>query len=235
MQAGLALGGLVPFSTADFPGRLAAVLFTQGCPLRCRYCHNAHLRPRAANAAIDWYGAMAWLRSRQGLLDGVVISGGEPTIQPQLGSALQQIRELGFAAGLHTAGVHPRRLAGALPLLDWIGLDFKAPFARYSLIAGTRTSGERARAALDLVAERAESFEIRTTLHAALLSEADLLDMARELRNRGIARWTLQIMRPQGCEDAALRSPSRPEWLDAALHGMREIVSEIRVREGSSF
>jgi pyruvate formate lyase activating enzyme len=230
MTTGLALGGLVPFSTGDFPGRLSAVLFTQGCPLRCRYCHNPHLWPRVHEGAVSWAGAMDWLKRRRGLLDAVVVSGGEPTIQAPLGSALQQIRALGFATGLHTAGVHPQRLAAVLKYVDWVGLDIKAPFGRYDLVAGSTASGERARRALDIVVASGAAFEIRTTLHTALLSEADMLAIAGELQERGIAQWTLQIVRPQGCTDPALHTPARPAWLETLMPSLTELVPGIIVR-----
>jgi pyruvate formate lyase activating enzyme len=227
---GLTLGGVVPFSTVDFPGRLAAVLFTQGCPLRCRYCHNPHLRRRAASPARDWAATVAWLRRRVGLLDAVVFSGGEPTIQPGLADALAEVRALGFATGLHSAGTHPRRLSQALKLLDWIGLDVKAPFDRYAAVTGSIGSGAQARRALDAVLASGISYELRTTVHAALLGAADLLAIAEDLQARWVRRWVLQVFRPTGCVDAALLAPAGPGWLDAVLPSLRSRVPDIVVR-----
>ena len=227
---GLALGGLVPFSTVDFPGRLAAVLFTQGCPLRCRYCHNPHLRGRTPAQARDWATTVAWLKRRTGLLDAVVFSGGEPTIQPGLADALAEVRALGFATGLHSAGTHPRRLAQALKRLDWVGLDVKAPFDRYAAVTGSAGSGARARRALESVLASGISYEVRTTVHAALLGAADLLAIAEELQARWVRRWVLQVFRPIGCVDAALLTPSGPGWLESVLPSLRSLVPDIVVR-----
>ena len=119
-RQGFQLGGLTRFSTVDFPGRLAAVLFAQGCPLACRYCHNGHLRERSAAGSHPWQDVVAWLRTRGGLLDAVVFSGGEPTVQSGLAAALAEVRDLGFAIGLHSAGTHPGRLADTLAMIDWI-------------------------------------------------------------------------------------------------------------------
>ena len=132
----LRIGGITPLTTTDFPGRLAAVLYCQGCPWRCSYCHNPELLDATTPAEMDWPQVLAFLRKRQGLLDGVVFSGGEPTLQAGLPQALEQVRALGFATALHTGGMYPERLAAVLPLLDWVGLDIKGPEHRYADITG---------------------------------------------------------------------------------------------------
>jgi pyruvate formate lyase activating enzyme len=225
----LALGGLVPFSTGDFPGRLAAVVFAQGCPLRCRYCHNPHLRERGMGT-LSWPMVTAWLRRRRGLLDGVVVSGGEPTAQAGLADALSDIRALGFDTGLHSSGANPKRLGEVVKLLDWIGLDMKAPFNKYRKVAGSEAAGRRARQSLDTVLASGVAFEIRTTLHASLLSAEDLLLMADELRANGVRNWVLQIFRPTGCQDTELRQFGRADWLDARLPELRALVPNIAIR-----
>lgn len=157
----LAVGGLAPFTTIDFPGRLAAVVFCQGCPWRCTYCHNPHLLPRG-DGAIPWPTVSKWLESRRGLLDGVVFSGGEPLLQRGLAAALAEVRSLGFATALHTGGAYPKRLAAVLPLLDWVGFDVKAPFAEYAPIVGC-DGGGGARAALELLLASGVAYDVRCT------------------------------------------------------------------------
>ena len=94
----LRLGGLTPLTTIDFPGRLAAVLYCQGCPWRCTYCHNTELLDAATPPALPWPDALAFLHRRRGLLDGVVFSGGEPTLQAALVDALATDYEIGRAS-----------------------------------------------------------------------------------------------------------------------------------------
>ena len=162
----LALGGLVPFTTIDFPGRLAAVLFCQGCPWRCSYCHNQHLQPRSActpNNALHWSQVLDWLASRQGLIDGVVFSGGEPLLQSSLPDAIAEVRAMGFATALHTAGIYPQRLAAVLPLLDWVGFDVKAPFDAYAPIVGCN-GDPAARESLQLLLTSGVDYDIRCTV-----------------------------------------------------------------------
>jgi pyruvate formate lyase activating enzyme len=201
----LRIGGLTPLSTTDWPGMLAAVVFCQGCPWRCGYCHNPDLIPARGDNEIPWEDVLAFLHRRQGLLDGVVFSGGEPTLQAALPDAMREVRALGFRIGLHTGGAYPQRLAAVLPLVDWVGFDVKAPFADYPRITGAAGSGGPALAGLQLVLASGVEHEIRTTVHPALLADADLADVAHELAERGVKRYVIQAFRSQGCADETLR------------------------------
>jgi pyruvate formate lyase activating enzyme len=200
----LRVGGLTPLSTTDWPDMLAAVVFCQGCPWRCRYCHNPSLIPSRGAHEIAWEDVMAFLRRRQGLLDGVVFSGGEPTLQAGLRDAMVEVRALGFRIGLHTGGAYPRRLASVLPLLDWVGLDAKAPFTDYERVTGVAGSGAAALASLEHVLASGVDHEIRTTVHPSLLADAEVVNLARDLSARGIQRHVIQAFRSQGCSDAEL-------------------------------
>lgn len=191
----LQVGGVTPFTSIDYPGKLSAVVYVQGCPLRCSYCHNPHLQQRCAGTQ-TWGAVHAWLQRRVGLVDAVVFSGGEPTVDPMLEDAMHQVRALGFSVGLHSAGTHPRRLQSVLPLLDWIGLDVKAPLrdaATYERITGVRGSASRAEACLKAVLQAGVDCEIRTTAHPLWLGDAALLQLAQDLAKRGVRRYALQI------------------------------------------
>ncbi|MHB1402662.1 MAG: anaerobic ribonucleoside-triphosphate reductase activating protein [Thiobacillus sp.] len=201
----LRVGGLTPLSTTDWPGMLAAVVFCQGCPWRCGYCHNPGLIPPRGDHEIPWEDVLVFLRRRQGLLDGVVFSGGEPTAQAGLADAMREVRALGFKVGLHTGGMYPQRLAAVLPLVDWVGLDVKAPFAEYARVTGVAGSGERAHAGLLEVVASGVAHEVRTTVHPALLADAEVVGLAHDLAGRGVKTFVLQAFRSQGCADEALR------------------------------
>jgi pyruvate formate lyase activating enzyme len=200
----LRVGGFVPFTAVDYPGALAAAVFCQGCPWRCGYCHNPHLVPATGDDERDFGSLLDWLAQRRGLLDAVVFSGGEPTAQAALPHAIEAVRELGFAIGLHTGGAYPRRLDEVLQDVDWIGLDVKAPFADYATVTGIAGSGRAALASLDLVLAAGVAHEVRTTVHPALTPPAAMERLARELAGRGIERWVLQPFRPTGCANEAL-------------------------------
>lgn len=216
------VGGFVPFSTTDWPGKLAAVVFMQGCAWRCRYCHNPHLIPAQGPEERDWAAVLAWLETRQGLLEAVVFSGGEPTGQLGLADALREVRSLGFATGLHTAGIHPRRLPALLSHLDWVGLDVKAPAGEYLQVTGVPGSGLGAFVALALLQQSSVAYEVRTTVHLGLTPPESLERLAKELAVVGVREWVLQPFRPQGCGDEALtalapKGASLDEALVAAL------------------
>jgi pyruvate formate lyase activating enzyme len=205
----LQAGGFVPLSTTDYPGRLAAVVFCQGCPWGCGYCHNPHLIPTAPacrEQAPAWPDILARLSARRGLLDAVVFSGGEPLLQRGLGAAMREVRALGFKVGLHTGGAYPERLETVLPLCDWVGLDIKAPFARYDAVTGAPGSGARARASLELLVQSGVSHECRTTVHRSLHPLHELLGLAEELLLQGVECYVLQPFRAQGCRDANLNA-----------------------------
>lgn len=194
----LRIGGFTPFTTTDYPGRLAAVVFCQGCPWRCAYCHNPHLLPADGPESHAWGDILAFLETRRGLLDAVVFSGGEPTSQSGLADAMRAVKALGFAIGLHSGGMLPRRLAPLLPLLDWIGLDVKAPRAAYARVTGAPTDGEAVYASLRLILEAGVDYELRCTWHPALLSAAELAMLGEELRAAGADRLVLQEARARG-------------------------------------
>jgi anaerobic ribonucleoside-triphosphate reductase activating protein len=225
-------GGIVPFSTSDWPGRLAAVVFAQGCPWRCGYCHNPHLLPFQGADERDWASVLAWLATRKGLLEAVVFSGGEPTAQPGLADALRDVRKLGFATGIHTAGIYPRHLPELLPLLDWVGLDIKAPAADYQRVTGVSGSGLGAFVALALLQQAGIAYEVRTTVHYDLTPPDALERLARELAGVGVREWILQPFRAQGCADEALNAaaPQGARIDEALLARLREAVPGVTVR-----
>lgn len=202
--AALRVGGFERFSAVDWPGQFVAVVFCQGCAWRCGYCHNPHLIPFSESVApIAWDDIVAWLDRRHGLLDGVVFSGGEPTLQPGLRAAIATVRELGFRIGLHTGGPAPENLAAVLPLLDWVGFDFKAPFDCYAQVTG-HNHGSLARESFRRLRAAGVACEVRTTWHPRLLGEEDLAAMARTLSAEGVAEWVVQRFRATGCADESL-------------------------------
>jgi len=202
----LHVGGFVPFSATDYPDALAAVVFCQGCPWRCGYCHNPHLLASRGGDERPFASIVEWLGTRRGMLDAVVFSGGEPTMQSGLAAAIAQVRALGFKVGLHTGGAYPRRLAELLPHIDWVGIDVKAPRAEYADVTGVRESGASALASLDLVLAAGVATEVRTTVHPALTPPAVLERIARELARRSVTRWVLQTFRATGCANETLVS-----------------------------
>jgi anaerobic ribonucleoside-triphosphate reductase activating protein len=215
--AALCIGGVTPFTATDYPGKLAAVAFVQGCPWRCRYCHNPHLQPRHTAQPVSWARFIDFLQRRIGLIDAVVFSGGEPTLDPALPQAMAQVRRLGFLVGLHSGGIYPGRFAAALPHADWVGLDIKADFDDYATITGVAGSGTPAREALAMLLQSGVDHECRTTLHPALHTAAAIEALAGKLAAMGVRRYALQCVRAEGSRDSGLAARLPPDYPDAAL------------------
>ena len=194
----LRIGGFVPFSSTDYPGELAAVVFCQGCPWRCGYCHNPHLLPARGDDEHDLDAILALARApprparrrrvQRRRTDG---AGGA-------GRGDARGRAMGFAVGLHTGGAYPRRLARILPVVDWVGIDVKAPFDDYAASPACPAAARRACEPRRVLA-CGVAHEVRTTVHPALTPPAALERVARELAARGVERWVLQPFRSTGC------------------------------------
>ena len=194
----LTIAGLTSLSTCDWPGKLVATVFLQGCPWRCTYCHNPALLDSKAPGQVPWQQVRDLLNRRKGLLDGLVFSGGEPTRQSGLPAAMREVRELGFGVSLHTGGAYPARLVELLPLVDWVGLDIKALPGEYRRITGVGASGTRAFASLDLVVASGIDHEVRITVDPTVHTAEHVERLIQRVRATGARRTVLQEVRPQG-------------------------------------
>ena len=193
------ISGLNTFTLINYPGKLSCVLFAQGCPLHCSYCYNKRL---LIEPLIEWDFIADFLTRRQGLLEAVVISGGEPMMQcVELKKACLFIKSLNYKLGLHLTGLNSNKptFKEIINLTDWVGLDFKAPQNKYKDICGLNFNNFNK--ALDILIELKKDFEIRTTLDKKLTKE-DLLQMQEFLLNKGINKWYLQrLMLNEGTFD----------------------------------
>lgn len=201
----IVVGGITPLTTIDYPGELAAVIFLQGCPWRCGYCQNNDLIPRDNMNTIAWQEVITLLEKRSGLLDAVVFSGGEPTIQSGLGAAMQQVKSMGYKVGLHTAGIYPDRLQKLLKWVDWVGFDIKSARADYQQITGVKGSGERAWKSARLLLESGTAHEFRTTVHPDMLNKEQLTTLINELTELGAENYVLQECITGRCLDESRR------------------------------
>lgn len=231
----LRLGGFTPFTSIDFPGRLSAVVFVQGCPWRCGYCHNPHLQTRQAQPdAPTWTHVRTLLHRRMGLIDAVVFSGGEPTVDPGLTDAMAEVKAMGFEVGLHSAGTHPRRLREVLPLVDWVGLDVKAPLNRpalYERISGVPGSADAAAQCLQAVIDAGVPCELRTTAHPDWLDDETLTVLVDDLVQRGVAapvRFCLQIARPVPASPVRAATSGYPA--ERTLQVLKARLGQVEVR-----
>ena len=203
----LRIGGMTPMTATDYPDELSAVIFVQGCGLRCQYCYNGHLASATMPGKLSWSSVYDFLESRQGLLNAVVFSGGEATLQAALTPAVKQIKALGYKIGLHTAGSAPLRFAGILPELDWVGFDIKGLSEDYSYITGVDV-GDKCWQSLRLLLNSGIRYEVRTTVHWDLISVDKLLKIGAWLRDEGVENFVVQDCLTDHCLNEQL-GPSR--------------------------
>ncbi len=215
----LRVGGITPLSTVDFPGQLACVLFCQGCPWRCTYCHNTHLIPVNVAGTIDWQSVEDFLQSRRGLLDAVVFSGGEPTAQPAVVAAAACVRGMGFQVGVHTGGAYPDRLSLLLQYSDWVALDLKTTDTQYETLTGSLQAAQQVWRSLDTVLRHGVAYEVRTTVDWALLSREQLQQLALRLANRGVQHYAVQFCRS--------KSNAQTAFSDEDRHFIREHIAPL--------
>ena len=208
------IGGLTPLTSIDYPGELSAVIFCQGCPYRCSYCHNSELISRKKDTGFVWSKILKGLSKRAGLLDAVVFSGGEPTLQKNLPAAIKDVKKLGFKVGLHTAGCYPQRLEKLLPMLDWVGLDIKATAVDYESITQVPGSGVKAWKSLDILSHSTIDFEVRITIHKTLLPQSNLMQLLKQLSSYRIPAIAIQQCDQTNMLDETCKQDN-DDWLDS--------------------
>ena len=213
------IGGLVSFTTIDYPGKLAAVLFLVGCPLRCAYCSNPHLLD-LRDGDYDPDKVFDWIKQRVGKLEAIVFSGGEALMQgPALIEYMRRVRELGFKIGLHTNGFYPENLKLAAPYVDWIGLDYKATRNKYQSLVGNDVAYDRMIESLTFWQSTGKDFEVRITCDPRFIDIADLNEIADDCATRGVKTIAIQKYIPHfESTDAATTTTQREQFFaDSAL------------------
>ena len=225
-------------SLIDFPGHIATVLFTSGCNFRCPMCHNADLvlHPEALPSILVAQ-VMRHLEQRAGMITGVVITGGEPTLQPDLADFMSQLKHNndGIAIKLDTNGYRPDVLAALLDegLIDYIAMDVKAPPEKYAQLAGcerNRFDVTRIRRSISLILESGRPYELRTTVVPDLLTASDIEAVARWID--GAETYILQQFRAQGILDPALAetTPYTTAELEAMAERARRWIPTVKLR-----
>lgn len=190
------IGGFQKSSLIDYPDRIAAVVYTIGCPFRCPYCHNPQLvDPGRYAPAMPEDPVIHHLERRKGKLQGIVVSGGEPTSQEGLLRFLGRLRALGFPVKLDTNGVSPETLREAIEgrLVQYLAMDVKAPLSRYPDVVRVPVDAASIERSVSLIRACGLPYEFRTTWDRSLLSLEDMLEIARWIE--GCDAWFVQACR----------------------------------------
>lgn len=201
------IGGIQKTSLIDFPTKVAAVVFTQGCNFRCGYCHNPALLPfNKENPAISCDEFFNFLKTRKGKLDGVVISGGEPTMQSGLYDFILQIKQMGFDVKLDTNGTNPEIVEKLFSdnLLDYVAMDIKAPTDKYDLITCAKVNLSDITKSIELIMNSGVEYEFRTTVLKPQLSFDDFDKIGQMIK--GARRYYLQKFVASNIYDESLQS-----------------------------
>lgn len=203
----------------DYPGRFAAVFFTSGCNFRCGFCHNAALMGRQ-KAALSWEQlAEAATRFKNNWVNGVVITGGEPTCSDDLVDLIRFFKErFGFAVKLDTNGANPDRLAECIPLVDYVAMDIKTGLSGYSDLVGFANT-DKIQRSIDLIRTQAKEYEFRTTVIESVHTD-ELMDEASQ-SIRGAKRYALQAFIPRD-DLPGVRFRSLPRTTSARLHQLKD-------------
>lgn len=193
--------GLQKLTLLDFPEKMACTLFTFGCNFRCPFCHNASLvlSDRADGASIPEEEFFSFLLKRRGILEGVCISGGEPTLQPDLSAFIRKIKDMGYAVKLDTNGYRPNLLKALVNegLLDYVAMDVKNSLSRYPETVGiSRFDTAPIEESMDFLMEGRVPFEFRTTLVKGLHTPESITEMGQRLA--GNERFFLQTFEDSG-------------------------------------
>ena len=221
------IGGYQKLTLIDFPGTIATTIFTVGCNFRCPFCHNPEL---VIGSGIKTAGTenkteqefFAFLKKRKGKIEGVCITGGEPTLQPDLLEFIQKIKALGFLVKLDTNGARPDILKKLLnlKLLDFVAMDIKNQPKRYAETVGVKVDLERIRLSVNLIRNSRVNYEFRTTVVPGIHSEKDFLEIAKWLS--GARAYYLQEYREAGILDKNLKKKTKGKKIN-----LEKIMSKI--------
>jgi len=230
---GVPIAGIRALTTIDFPGKLAAVLFTKGCPWQCRYCHNSSLRSCDPDDILSCESVEEFLTTRKDFLEGIVISGGEPTLHGTISDLLQWLRGFGYKTALHTNGYFPIMLRCLLKkgLLDYIAMDIKAPPGIYDRVTGGNNTSIAVARSIDIILSSGVDYEFRTTYHPLILSEQELMDTVHIVSRVGAKRYYLQQFRSQGVTDEVLTHDCTVATIpDSVREEAQKLFEEFEVR-----
>lgn len=170
------IGGFQRFTLSDYPGKPSAIVFTQGCNFRCPFCHNRYLWSAQSGGRERYGEVFEFLRQRKGLLQGVVITGGEPTLQDELPSFIRDIKEMGYSVKLDTNGSNPQVVAQLIEesLIDYCAMDIKAPMEKYALLSGVSVDTDSIMRTIRTIHSSGLPCQFRTTVYPRMLSDKDV-------------------------------------------------------------
>ncbi|WP_024864520.1 anaerobic ribonucleoside-triphosphate reductase activating protein [Butyrivibrio sp. FCS014] len=223
--------GLQKMTLLDYPEHVACTVFLAGCDLRCPYCHNFELVDGTAQPVMDEEELFFFLKKRQGLLDGVAITGGEPLMRPDIDVFMEKIRKMGYLIKLDTNGCHPERLSQLLErgLADYVAMDIKNSPTRYSVTSGVSNLNiDNIKESVRIIMNSAPDYEFRTTVVKELHNKESFVEIGKWIQGAK-AYYLQQFVERDTVPDKALSSPSEEE-MALFLETVREYVPSAKIR-----
>ncbi len=226
------ISGIQKLTLLDFPGKLACTVFTSGCNFRCPFCHNASLVLPGMSEHIDESEVFSFLKKREGILEGVCITGGEPCLQSDLESFIGKVKALGFSVKLDTNGSFPEKLSALLEkgLLDYVAMDIKTSPERYAEVTGVTNESffENVKKSVELLKECGIPHEFRTTTAKELQNAEDFLKIGQWLK--GEKRYFLQQYESSGELVGKEMTPYEKEEIEEFKKLMENFVEDVEIR-----
>jgi pyruvate formate lyase activating enzyme len=225
------INGFQKLTLLDFPGKVACIVFTPGCNFRCPFCHNASLVTHIDGERIEEEEILSYLKKRHGLLDGVVVTGGEPTLQGDLADFLGKVKALGYAVKLDTNGTSPEKLKTLVEkgLVDYVAMDIKNTAAKYPVTAGCGSAVlGKVEESIDFLLTDTVDYEFRTTVTAELHTPQDIGDIAKRIK--GAKRYFLQNFIDSGDIVSPGNSPVTPQVMAEMVKTAQDIVGSASAR-----
>ena len=224
------ISGLQKLTLLDFPGKMACTVFTYGCNFRCPFCHNAMLVTKENSDSISEEEFFAFLKKRQGILDGVCISGGEPTLQKDLAEFIKKIKAIGYAVKLDTNGSNPDILINLISenLIDYVAMDIKNSPEKYSITCGCDVNVDKIKESVSIIIESGINHEFRTTTVREYHSAEDFEAIAQWLK--GDSKYFLQHFEDSGNLIGENLSPLSKDEMTAFAESMRSKLSNVDIR-----
>lgn len=230
MDHDLNIGGFTPLTTIDYPDHLSCVIFCQGCAWRCRYCHNPELINSKQQGQYAWQTVYQFLQARQGLLDAVVFSGGEATLQAHLTPAMATVKTMGYLVGLHSAGIHYAHFCEALNYADWIGFDIKALPKDSQRITQTKHSAKVNWQSLAQLLKSQVAYECRTTIHWQLFDVEAVWQLAKQVHAEGVQHYCIQLAQSNNLLDPSLSHHPEPTEAQALWQELDQLFIDFKLR-----
>ncbi|MEM0492845.1 MAG: anaerobic ribonucleoside-triphosphate reductase activating protein [Candidatus Thermoplasmatota archaeon] len=226
------IGGLQKTSLLDYPGCISMIIWTNGCNLKCPFCYNKNLA-LGVEKTYPEEDVFSFLSKRKGMIDGVVITGGEPLIQKDIVSFAEKVKKQGYLLKIDTNGTLPEKIRELLDgkLVDYIAMDIKAPKSKYDQLSGIKVDASKIDESIDLIKNKAPDYEFRTTMVPGMLTKEDVLEIAEWIK--GAKRYYLQQFRvnpPLISSKLEKIQPYAPSYLYEIADMVKPLVEKCTVR-----